>query len=376
MVQLVKGNLFDSQAQTLVNTVNCVGVMGKGIALEFKKRFPEMYDDYARRCAAGEVRLGQPYLFRRPVLPWILNFPTKGHWRSVARLSDIVRGLEYLTRHYKEWGITSLAVPPLGCGHGQLDWTVVGPTLQRYLDLLDIPVELYVPQSTGQDVCDMECTGDAHSHQRKLVDKGGLPPRIEPGHVALVEILARIESEPYHWPVGRTTFQKIAYFATMSGLPTGLEYEPGSYGPFTPALKRLMTSLVNNGLLEEREVGRMFKITVGPGYASARQAHVAELSRWQSVIDKVADLFLRMNTRQAEIAASVHYAARALTNGSEHRPSESQVLAMVTKWKQRRYPPLDRQAIADSIRNLAALGWLEVAPSPDLPLEEPPEFRT
>ncbi|MGE5573357.1 MAG: macro domain-containing protein [Bacteroidota bacterium] len=81
--------------------MNCVGVMGKGIALEFKKRFPEMYDDYARRCAAGEVRLGEPYLFRRPVLPWILNFPTKGHWRSVARLSDIVRGLEYLTRHYQ-----------------------------------------------------------------------------------------------------------------------------------------------------------------------------------------------------------------------------------------------------------------------------------
>lgn len=141
MVQLVKGNLFDSQAQTLVNTVNCVGVMGKGIALEFKKRFPEMYDDYARRCAAGEVRLGEPYLFRRPVLPWILNFPTKGHWRSVARLSDIVRGLEYLTRHYKD-----------------------------------------VPQSTGQDMCDTECTGDTHSHQRKLGDKGGLPPRIEPGH--------------------------------------------------------------------------------------------------------------------------------------------------------------------------------------------------
>src|SRR5437773_10712567 len=117
-LRLLEGDLFASKAQTLVNTVNTVGVMGKGVALEFKKRFPEMYEDYLRRCTAGEVRLGEPYLYRRQQLPWILNFPTKGHCRSVSRLSDIVRGLEYLTRYYRAWGITLLAVPPHGCGQG------------------------------------------------------------------------------------------------------------------------------------------------------------------------------------------------------------------------------------------------------------------
>ena len=129
MIRVLSGNLFESKAQTWVNTVNCVGVMGKGVALGFKQRFPEMFADYQRRCERGEVRLGRPYLFKHLVGPWIVNFPTKQHWRQVTNLQDIISGLEYLRAHYKDWGIKSLAVPPLGCGNGQLEWRVVGPTL-------------------------------------------------------------------------------------------------------------------------------------------------------------------------------------------------------------------------------------------------------
>src|SRR6266568_3518496 len=102
MVRVQIGNMFESRVQTLVNTVNCVGVMGKGIALEFKREFPEMFADYEVRCRRGEVRLGRPYLYKRLVPPWVLNFPTKDHWRSVARLEDITRGLEHLGAHYRE----------------------------------------------------------------------------------------------------------------------------------------------------------------------------------------------------------------------------------------------------------------------------------
>ncbi len=146
MVRALTGDLFQSKAQTLVNAVNCVGVMGKGIALGFRRRFPDMYHDYVARCAAKQVRMGEPYLFRRPMLPWILNFPTKDSWRSVSRLSDILDGLEYLERHYREWGINSLAVPALGCGEGQLEWRMVGPALCDHLSRLGIPVELYTPR--------------------------------------------------------------------------------------------------------------------------------------------------------------------------------------------------------------------------------------
>lgn len=151
MVHVLIGDLFQSKAQTLVNTVNCVGVMGKGVALEFKKRFPEMYEDYVQRCQRKQVKLGQPYVYKTLVPPWILNFPTKDHWRSVSRLEDIVRGLKYLEQHYQEWGIISLAAPPLGCGQGQLEWRIVGPTLYRYLKRLQIPVELYAPYGTPHE---------------------------------------------------------------------------------------------------------------------------------------------------------------------------------------------------------------------------------
>jgi O-acetyl-ADP-ribose deacetylase (regulator of RNase III) len=104
-----------------------------------------MYADYLERCKAGQVHLGEPYLFRGLLLPWILNFPTKDDWRSASKLSDIVNGLRYLACHYKEWGIESLAVPALGCGAGRLEWEVVGPILYRELEALDLDVRLYAP---------------------------------------------------------------------------------------------------------------------------------------------------------------------------------------------------------------------------------------
>ena len=99
MVQVLIGDLFSSEAQTWVNTVNCVGVMGRGVALGFKQRFPKMFEDYAGRCERGEVQLGRPYLYRRPEEPWILNFPTKDHWRSVSKLDDIERGGLIISLH-------------------------------------------------------------------------------------------------------------------------------------------------------------------------------------------------------------------------------------------------------------------------------------
>jgi len=98
MVKVVVGDILNSKAQTLVNTVNTVGVMGKGVALAFRERFPDMFEDYRKRCELGQVKLGKPYLYRRPELPWILNFPTKEHWRSVSRLEDIIRSKEIANR--------------------------------------------------------------------------------------------------------------------------------------------------------------------------------------------------------------------------------------------------------------------------------------
>lgn len=366
MVKVVIGDLFESTAQTLVNTVNCVGIMGKGIALEFKKRFPDMYEDYARRCKAKQVRLGKPYLFKRLLLPWILNFPTKDHWRSVSNLKDIVEGLRYLQQHYREWGITSLAVPPLGCGEGQLDWRVVGPTLYRHLKALDIPVELYAPFGTPHEELQPAFLDKA----QPVVSANSDQPRISPAWVAVVEILRRIEQEPFHWPVGRTTFQKIAYFATECRIPTGLEFQRGSYGPYAPDLKKRITALVNNGLLHEEPLGRMFTVKVGQTFDDARRAYAEKIQQWDSVIDKIADLFMRMNTRQAEVAATVHFAAREWKERIKNSPTEKEVLASVMEWKQKRRPPLEEKEVALTVRNLNMLSWIGAQASADLPITE------
>lgn len=146
-VVFVRGDILESSAQTVTNTVNCVGVMGKGLALQFKRRYPQMYDDYVARCKSGGVIPGQPYLYRGHDR-WILNFPTKRDWRARSRPEDIEAGLRFLKEHAQEWGITSLALPPLGCGEGGLNWDDVRPIILRYVSDLGIPVEIYEPAAS------------------------------------------------------------------------------------------------------------------------------------------------------------------------------------------------------------------------------------
>lgn len=367
-VDVRQGDLFESAAQTLVNTVNTVGVMGKGVALGFKRRFPEMHRDYLRRCEGGEVTLGQPYLWRALVEPWILNFPTKAHWRTPSRLDDIVAGLEYLERHYRTWGITSLAVPPLGCGLGGLEWRIVGPTLYEHLSRLEIPVELYAPLDIPRGRLSpghLLSEGGPFAAERQPASK------VPPAFVALVAVLDRLEEDPYHWPVGATTFQKLAYFATAAGVPTALEFERASYGPFARGLGRVAARLLNNGLLRRERLGRMNALKVGPTYAAARDAYADELERWRDVISELADLFARMRTREAEIAASAHFAAQLLARQLQRAPSEAEVLQYVLEWKRDQHKPPAAEEVAEAIRSLGVLRWLDLEPTVDLPAPDP-----
>jgi len=367
MISVRKGDLLESDAQTLVNTVNIVGVMGKGIALQFRKAFPDMHREYVERCRAGQVRLGKPYLWVPTFGHWVLNFPTKDHWRSVAKLADIEDGLRHLEAHYKEWGIQSLAVPPLGCGEGQLEWSVVGPTLYRYFKRFDIPVEMYAPFGTPPGEMTEEflaglASPNAHAQTRSRAF------RVSPGAYAVVEALARIDREPYHWPVGRTMLQKLAYFATEKGIPTGLRYVRGSFGPYASDLRRLLTKLVNNGLIVEERRGNMLVSRPGPTYADAARTYASYVHQWDEAIDDVVDLFLRFDTKQAEIAATVYFVAQDL--GTNSPASEMDLLDRVKEWKSRRNPPLNDGEIASSIRNLNSLGWLSVVGSNALPVDD------
>lgn len=150
MITYVKGNLFLSPAQVLVNTVNTVGVMGKGIALEFKNLYPEMFAKYRQLCESGELTIGKLWLYKSPN-KWVLNFPTKEHWRQPSRPEYIEAGLQNFARHYARLGIHSIAFPALGSGNGQLDFeTQVKPLMERYLAPLPIDIYIYPEGRTTQ----------------------------------------------------------------------------------------------------------------------------------------------------------------------------------------------------------------------------------
>ena len=149
-INIYAGDIFESKAQTLTNPVNTVGVMGKGLASEFKRRYPEMFRDYEFRCKTGKFSMSHPYVYESHKHQWILNFPTKTNWRDrTADLNGIIGGLNTLSRTYKNLGITSLAMPMLGCAEGGLDWIKMGGYIIDYLSDIPIPIELYLPFGTA-----------------------------------------------------------------------------------------------------------------------------------------------------------------------------------------------------------------------------------
>jgi O-acetyl-ADP-ribose deacetylase (regulator of RNase III) len=151
MIDLTRGDLLDADAEALVNPVNCVGIMGKGLALQFRRAFPENFRAYAEACREGRVRLGELFVFSMPgtVRPcFLVNFPTKAHWRDESQLEDLARGLEALRIWILESAVRSIAVPALGCGLGGLRWEQVRPLIEQRLGDLDARVLLFEPQAS------------------------------------------------------------------------------------------------------------------------------------------------------------------------------------------------------------------------------------
>ncbi|MEU4470262.1 macro domain-containing protein [Micromonospora sp. NPDC023888] len=153
MIIAAHGNLMTADAEALVNAVNTVGVMGKGIALQFKRAYPANYAAYRTACAAKEIKLGQMFLFdsaRPGPGRYVINFPTKGHWRTSSKVADVQAGLLDLVRVVRAHGISSVAVPALGCGNGGLDWDEIRPLIERaFAALPDVRVLVFPPGSAS-----------------------------------------------------------------------------------------------------------------------------------------------------------------------------------------------------------------------------------
>lgn len=233
MLEITTGNLLNAPVEALVNTVNTEGVMGKGIALQFKQAYPDMFRAYEAACKAKEVRLGHVHIYDLGGLVggprWIVNFPTKGHWKAKSRIEDVATGLEDLVQKIRELGIRSIAVPPLGCGYGGLDWNDVEPLIVDAFDRLpEVDVKLYPPSGTP-DVSTMPIRTER--------------PKMTPGRAALIAIIKRYQQGMFDPFISLLEVHKLMYFLQEAGQRLNLQYEAREYGPYAKNLRQVLIKL-------------------------------------------------------------------------------------------------------------------------------------
>lgn len=228
MIEIASGNLLTAHTQALVNTVNTKGVMGKGIALQFRDAYDQMYQKYLEDCNAGRVQLGRMHVYDLGAIVdegprYIINFPTKGHWKSKSKLIDIENGLVDLIRVIKELNIKSIALPPLGCGNGGLDWSEVKPRIEQALqNLSDVKVLLFEPKGAPPSA----------EMPRKTAR-----PRMTEARAILVILMHRYLKGLLDPFVTLLEVQKLMYFMQEAGQPLKLEYSAGKYGPYANNLR-------------------------------------------------------------------------------------------------------------------------------------------
>jgi O-acetyl-ADP-ribose deacetylase (regulator of RNase III) len=234
MVDYTHGNLLDDQAEALVNTVNEVGVMGKGIALMFRERFPDNTAAYEQACKAGEVRVGKMFVTKNKALMgprWVINFPTKKHWRHPSKLEWVRDGLKDLVKLVRENGIRSIAIPPLGCGNGGLDWPLVRREIEAaFSEIPDIAVTVYAPTSQYQN-----------APKRAGVEE------LTPARALIAEMVRRYSI--LGLDCTNLEVQKLAWFLTRAIQklnvpdPMNLKFEANKFGPYADNLRHLLNGL-------------------------------------------------------------------------------------------------------------------------------------
>lgn len=232
MIEYTSGDILQCEADALVNTVNCVGVMGRGIALQFKNAYPDNFKAYEIACKLGVVQPGRMFVFdtEQLTLPrFIINFPTKRHWRGKSRIDDIEMGLVDLVKMIRDKGIRSIAIPPLGAGLGGLDWSEVRPRIERALaGFADVRVLVFEPKGAPAN--------DKMAHVREV-------PKMTVGRAALVELMQRYQGGLLVPFVTLLEVHKLMYFMQEAGESLRLNYVKHHYGPYAENLRHVLRAV-------------------------------------------------------------------------------------------------------------------------------------
>ena len=348
------GNIFESKCTTIVNTVNCVGVMGKGLALDFKIKYSDMYMEYVSRCNNKLVHPGLPYIYQINDELNILNFPTKDHWKSSSKLSYVIDGLNWIAHNYRKYNITSIAFPPLGCGNGGLSWDVVGPIMYQAMIHLPIAVEIYAPYGTPSH----KLSVDFLSRKCNETNLSGIKNQlINPKWYLILHVVKELNESNYSLKVGRTIYQYICYVLTRNGVTTGFKFIQGKYGPFSSQVNETISLLANANLLVEKQLGRMISITTTNNFQIKKEDYSFE--EWDAV-NKTIDLFCRIKSiEQAEIITTVLYAYNQL-NMKQDVVFDNDVFNYVFNWK-KDWKVKKESDVCNAIYNLSKLSLIDIS---------------
>jgi len=345
MIHYVRGDILKAEADALVNTVNCVGVMGRGIALQFKEAFPDNFKAYAAACRRSEVQPGRLFVFEtgRLIKPrYIINFPTKRHWRGKSRIEDIEAGLAALVEVIRSRHIRSIAIPPLGSGLGGLDWAEVRQRIESTLaDLSEVEVIVFEP---GYGVTD------------NRPNRSTPVPKMTAGRAALVCLMNRYLAALLDPTVTLLEVHKLMYFLQEAGEPLRLRYVKAPYGPYAENLRHVLQTIEGHLIAGYTDAGDAPErpLQLVPGAVHDAETFLASQPATLQRSERVVQLVEGYETPLGlELLATVHWVA--VKEGAQEM---EEIVARVRSWnpRKRQLSPAQIQLAAQRLREQ---GWIE-----------------
>ncbi|MBO9323965.1 MAG: macro domain-containing protein [Roseiflexus sp.] len=344
MIEYVTGNILEAEVEALVNSVNCVGVMGRGVALQFKKDWPENFKAYAAACRRQEVQPGRMFVFETGKLfpRYIINFPTKRHWRGKARIEDIEAGLIALVEEIRRRGIRSVALPPLGCGLGGLEWSEVRARIEETLaGLVDVRILVFEPT-------------EVQPLPRSM--RRGLIPSMTPGRAVMVVLMERYLAGLLDPFISLLEVHKLMYLLQEAGEPLRLRFTKGPYGPYAENLRHVLSAVegyyisgFGNGGDQPDKV-----LELVPGAIDDARRVLDQQPEMRERFERVGRLVEGFESPFGlELLATVHWVA------TRERPAtEEELIEHVYAWAERKRQ-FSRDQILLAARVLAEKGWIE-----------------
>lgn len=344
MIRYTTGDILKAEAEALVNTVNCVGVMGRGIALQFKEMFPANYKAYAAACKREEVQPGRMFIFDTGELTaprYIVNFPTKRHWRGKSRIEDIRSGLAALIDEVRARGIRSIAIPPLGSGLGGLDWAEVRPLIAIALAALpDVEVLVFEPNGAPAD---------------SRPNRSSTVPKMTAGRAALVALMRRYLGALLDPSISLLEVHKLMYFLQAAGEPLRLRYVKAPYGPYAENLRHVLREVEGHLISGYADGGDApdKPLALVPGAVEEAERYLAVHAATHQRLDRTAALVEGFETPYGlELLATVHWVVT-----QEGAKAPTQIAGAVHGWNTRKRQFTPDQIVLASER-LRGQGWL------------------